>query len=247
MAFLRMSGLALAAVLGLSLPIGQATAMPANGLAVAVNQVPKRVEDVRLVCGPYRCWSTGWGWHRPFAYWGWRRPLYAYAGPGWGWRRPLYAYAGPGWGWRRPLYAYAGPGWGWRRPLYAYARPGWGWRRPLYAYAGPGWGWRRPLYAYAGPGWGWRRPLYAYAGPGWGWRRPLYASAGPGWGWRRPLYAYAGGSIPGTAVGIPDTPGQPVLRLCGHEYLARMGHVEHVVVSHPCDVRHHQTNSVKTT
>ena len=120
MAFLRMSGLALAAVLGLSLPIGQATAMPANGLAVAVKQVPKRVEDVRLVCGPYRCWSTGWGWHRPFAYWGWRRPLYAYAGPGWGWRRPLYAYAGPGWGWRRPLYAYAGPGWGWRRPLYAY-------------------------------------------------------------------------------------------------------------------------------
>ena len=40
MAFLRMSGLALAAVLGLSLPIGQATAMPANGLAVAVKQVP---------------------------------------------------------------------------------------------------------------------------------------------------------------------------------------------------------------
>jgi hypothetical protein len=150
MAFLRMSGLALAAVLGLSLPIGQATAMPANGLAVAVNQVPKRVEDVRLVCGPYRCWSTGWGWHRPFAYWGWRRPLYAYAGPGWGWRRPLYAYAGPGWGWRRPLYAYAGPGWGWRRPLYASAGPGWGWRRPLYAYAGgPYWGWRRPLYAAA--------------------------------------------------------------------------------------------------
>ena len=50
MAFLRMSGLALAAVLGLSLPIGQATAMPANGLAVAVKQVPKRAEDVRLVC-----------------------------------------------------------------------------------------------------------------------------------------------------------------------------------------------------
>src|SRR5262249_33642943 len=65
MAFLRMSGLALAAVVGLSLPIGQATAMPASGLAVAVKQVPKRVEDVRLVCGHYRCWSTGWGWRRP--------------------------------------------------------------------------------------------------------------------------------------------------------------------------------------
>ena len=68
MAFLRMSGLALAAVLGLSLPIGQATAMPANGLAVAVKQVPKRAEDVRLVCGPYRCWSTGYWGYRPYAY-----------------------------------------------------------------------------------------------------------------------------------------------------------------------------------
>jgi hypothetical protein len=176
MAFLRMSGLALAAVLGLSLPIGQASAMPANGLAVAVKQVAKPVENVRLVCGPYRCWSTGWGW---------RRPLYAYGG--WGWRRPLYAYGG--WGWRRPLYAYGGPAWGWRRPLYAYA----GWHRPYAA-----WGWRRP-YAYAGyaaPGWGWRRP-YAYAGyaaPGWGWRRP-YA----GWGFNRPLYAFAGGPYVGYA------------------------------------------------
>jgi hypothetical protein len=159
MAFLRMSGLALAAVLGLSLPIGQATAMPANGLAVAVNQVPKRVEDVRLVCGPYRCWSTGWGWHRPFAYWGWRRPLYAYAGPGWGWRRPLYASAGPGWGWRRPLYAYAGgPYWGWRRPLYAAAvTTGVGFN-PWYGGWNPGYAGGSPYYAYAGMntwrGWG---------------------------------------------------------------------------------------------
>jgi len=205
MAFLRMSGLALAAVLGLSLPIGQATAMPANGLAVAVKQVPKRAEDVRLVCGPYRCWSTGYWGYRPYAYSGWRRH-YAYAGPYYGWRRPLYAYARPYYGWRRPLYAYGGPYYGWRRPLYAYARPYYGWRRPLYAYAGPYYGWRRPHYAYAGPGWGWRRPLYAYAGgPYWGWRRPLYAAAvttGVGFnpwygGWNPgyaggPHYAYAG-------------------------------------------------------
>jgi hypothetical protein len=195
MAFLRMSGLALAAVLGLSLPIGQATAMPANGLAVAVKQVPKRAEDVRLVCGPYRCWSTGYWGYRPYAYSGWRRH-YAYAGPYYGWRRPLYAYARPYYGWRRPLYAYGGPYYGWRRPLYAYARPYYGWRRPLYAYAGPYYGWRRPHYAYAGPGWGWRRP---------GWRRPLYAAAvttGVGFnpwygGWNPgyaggPYYAYAG-------------------------------------------------------
>jgi hypothetical protein len=40
MAFLRMSGLALAAVLGLSLPIGQATAMPANGWLLRSNKCP---------------------------------------------------------------------------------------------------------------------------------------------------------------------------------------------------------------
>ena len=182
MAFLRMSGLALAAVLGLSLPIGQATAMPANGLAVAVKQVPKRAEDVRLVCGPYRCWSTGYWGYRPYAYSGWRRH-YAYAGPYYGWRRPLYAYA-------RPLYAYARPYYGWR--LNAYAGPYYGWRRPHYAYAGPGWGWRRPLYAYAGgPYWGWRRPLYAAAvttGVGF---NPWYGGWNPGYA-GGPYYAYAG-------------------------------------------------------
>jgi hypothetical protein len=154
MAFLRVSGLALAVVLGLSLPIGQAKAMPANGLAATIKQIPKSVENVAWVCGPYRCWSTGWGWRRPYAYWGWRRPLYAYAGPYIGWRRPLYAYARPYIGWRRPLYAYAGgvPYWGWRRPLYAAAvttgvgfNPWYGGFNPWYA-GGPylGWntGWR---------------------------------------------------------------------------------------------------------
>jgi len=182
MAFLRMSGLVLAAVLGSSLLIGQASAMPANGLAVAVKQVPKRVGDVRLVCGPYRCWSTGWGWRRPFygyGYgYGWRRPLYASAG--WGWRRPFYGY---GYGWRRPLYAYAGPAWGWRRPFYGYA--GWGWRRPLYAYAGgPYWGWRRPLYAAAfttGVGF---NPWYGGGFNPWYGGSPYFASVGWNTGWR---------------------------------------------------------------
>jgi hypothetical protein len=141
MAFLKISGLALAVLLGLSLPIGQAKAMPANGLADTIKQIPKSVENVAWVCGPYRCWSTGWSWRRPYAYWGWRRPLYAYAGPYAGWRRPLYAYARPYMGWRRPLYGYAGPYMGWRRPLYAYA----GWRRPLYAYAGPDVGRSMPM------------------------------------------------------------------------------------------------------
>ena len=68
MAFLKISGLALAVLLGLSLPIGQqAKAMPANGLAATIKQIPKSVENVAWVCGPYRCWSTGWGWRRPYA------------------------------------------------------------------------------------------------------------------------------------------------------------------------------------
>ena len=194
MAFLKISGLALAVLLGLSLPIGQqAKAMPANGLAATIKQTPKSVENVAWVCGPYRCRSTGWSWRRPYANWGWRRPLYAYAGPYAGWRRPLYAYARPYMGWRRPLYAYAGPYMGWRRPLYAYARPYMGWRRPLYAYARPYMAWRRPLYAYAGgvPYWGWRRPLYGAAittGIGF---NPWYAGGfNPSYGGAP--YAYAG-------------------------------------------------------
>ena len=191
----KLGGLVLAAVLGSALLTGPASAMPANGLATVAGKVGNGVQEVRLVCGPYRCWHR-YGWHR----WGWNRwgyrPLYAYAGPGWNrWsmRRPLYAYAGPGWNrWsmRRPLYAYAG-GPGWNR---------WGMRRPLYAYAGPGW--NRPLYAAAAiatgvgfastawdSGWygGWNNdPYYSYAGQGWntgwnGWNTGWNA----GLGWRR--------------------------------------------------------------
>ena len=140
MAFLRMSGLVLAAVLGLSLPIGQARAMPANGLAATVKQMPQRVEHAAWVCGPYRCWSTGWGWRRHYAYWG-LAPS-ATARPAWGWHRALYAYAGgPYWGWRRPLYAAAvttGIGF---NPWYAGGFNPWYGGAP-YAYVGWNTGWR---------------------------------------------------------------------------------------------------------
>ena len=128
MAIWKLGGLACAAMLGWAVLIGPASAMPANGLAtVASKNITSNIQDVRLVCGPYRCWNT-WGPRR----WGANR---------WSWNR---------WGWSRGLYAYAGPGagYGWRRPFYGY--------RGLYAYAGPtagyGWGWRRPLYAPAGVG-----------------------------------------------------------------------------------------------
>ena len=101
MANWKLGGLACAAMLGSALLIGPASAMPANGLAtVASKNLTSNIQDVRLVCGPYRCWNTWgprrWGANR----WGWGRGLYAYAGPG----------AGYGWGWRRPLYAPAGVG-----------------------------------------------------------------------------------------------------------------------------------------
>jgi hypothetical protein len=180
MAIWKLGGLALAAVLGSALLTGPASAMPANGLATVASKVTNGVEQVRLVCGPYRCWHR-YGWHR----WGWNRwgyrPLYAYAGPGWNrWsmRRPLYAYAGgPGWnrwGMRRPLYAYAGPGW--NRPLYAAAAIATGvgfasaaWDSGWYGGWDGGWGGGGPYYGYGGPAWnvGWNTGWNG----GWGWRR----------------------------------------------------------------------------
>ena len=60
MAMWKLSGLALAAVLGAGLATEQASAMPANGLASAatVTAATNGVQDVRYVCGPYRCWWT---------------------------------------------------------------------------------------------------------------------------------------------------------------------------------------------
>ncbi len=60
----RVATLALAAVLGSSLVIGEASAMPVDRLASATKQIADGVQDVRWVCGPYRC-----GW-RPGPYWG---------------------------------------------------------------------------------------------------------------------------------------------------------------------------------
>jgi hypothetical protein len=69
--------LVLAATLGLTL-IGKASAAPVNGMAAISHQVTNEVQDVRWVCGPYRCW-----W-QPGPYW--------WGGPRWGWRH---------WGWHR--------------------------------------------------------------------------------------------------------------------------------------------------
>jgi hypothetical protein len=82
MASLRVAAFVGAALLGSSMMIGQASAMPVDGLALATKQVANSVQDVRWVCGPYRCWwrpGPYYGYY-PRPYWGWR-------GPYWGWRR----------------------------------------------------------------------------------------------------------------------------------------------------------------
>jgi hypothetical protein len=79
--------IAAAALSGIVLASGSASAMP-NGLsATAVEQaVGSDVQDVRWVCGPVRCWWRP-NWYGGYAYYGPRRVWW---GPrwrsGWGWR-----------------------------------------------------------------------------------------------------------------------------------------------------------------
>jgi hypothetical protein len=78
MTSLRIAALAFAA-LSAAMASGTVSAMPADGLAPAAKQVAGDVQDVRWMCGPYRCWRT------PGPYWG---------GPYWG-PRPYWHH----WGW----------------------------------------------------------------------------------------------------------------------------------------------------
>ena len=80
MKYLRHSLMAALAFGGLSLGASGALAMP-NGLPSVSAAAPSNVENVRWVCGPYRCW-----WRPgPYGYYGYGpRPWW---GPGWGWRR----------------------------------------------------------------------------------------------------------------------------------------------------------------
>jgi hypothetical protein len=85
MCHLKIAALAVTAVLSVSALGGSASAMPLSGLASVATQRADTVEQVRWVCGPFRC-----GWH-PGPYWGgpyWRPHYSSY----WGWHR---------WGWHR--------------------------------------------------------------------------------------------------------------------------------------------------
>jgi hypothetical protein len=72
---------------GTCLISGSASALPVSGLAAASKETSTEIQNVRWVCGPYRCW-----WqpnYYAYRYWG---PRYRYWGP------RAYAYR---WGHRR--------------------------------------------------------------------------------------------------------------------------------------------------
>jgi len=74
----KLMALAVAALLSSGMLVGTASAVPLNGLTTAaVGQTSAGLQDVRWVCGPYRCW-----W-RPGPYWG--PPPYWGPRPYWGW------------------------------------------------------------------------------------------------------------------------------------------------------------------
>ena len=108
MAIWKLGGLAIAAVIGSGLLIGQASAMPANGMATVAGKVGDGTQEVRWVGG----WRGGLGWRGA----GWRG-----GGLGLGWRGAGWRGGGWGMGWRG---GWAGR-WGWNRGLYAYGGPGW--------------------------------------------------------------------------------------------------------------------------
>lgn len=75
--------LVLAALVGSSMMIGTASAMPNNEAPASSQQKANGLQPVRWVCGPYRCWwGPGLYWGGPYwrgRYWG-PRPYY------WDWR-----------------------------------------------------------------------------------------------------------------------------------------------------------------
>jgi hypothetical protein len=70
-----------------------AHAMPVDDLAIPTTRVADGIQNVRWVCGPYRCW--------------WRPNYYAY-GPGYYYAPPRFYGYGP-----RPFYRFGYRRWGW--------------------------------------------------------------------------------------------------------------------------------------
>jgi hypothetical protein len=77
MQYLKHSLIAALALGGAAVGSGEASAMP-DGLPSVSAAAPSNVENVRWVCGPYRCW-----WQPGPYYYG----VYGPRPWGWGWRR----------------------------------------------------------------------------------------------------------------------------------------------------------------
>jgi hypothetical protein len=80
---------------GLALGAGQACAMPTFDHALTTTPQAAQPEQVRWVCGPWRCFWRPNYFYRPFAFYG-PRPYWR-PRPYWGFYRP---YRPWGWGWR---------------------------------------------------------------------------------------------------------------------------------------------------
>ena len=65
----------LAALGGVALAAPAASAMP-NGMPAAATTQASGAENVRWVCGPYRCWWQPRRFYAPYAYYAPPRPYY---------------------------------------------------------------------------------------------------------------------------------------------------------------------------
>jgi hypothetical protein len=81
---LKYALVAAAALGGVAFAPGNASAMP-NGLPSAANALTSGVQDVRWVCGPYRCWWRP-GYNPYYGAYGYYGPRYWRPGLGWGYR-----------------------------------------------------------------------------------------------------------------------------------------------------------------
>ncbi len=88
---LRIATAAFAILAGAGMMAGSASAMPINGQLAATAPTATDAQQVRWVCGPYRCW--------------WRPGYYGYYGRPYGFYGRPYGFYGRPWGWRG----------GWRR------------------------------------------------------------------------------------------------------------------------------------
>ena len=88
---LRIATAAFAILAGAGMMAGTASAMPINGQLAATAPTATDAQQVRWVCGPYRCWWRPGGYYYPGPrLYGWRG---GYWHRGWGWHG--------GWGWHR--------------------------------------------------------------------------------------------------------------------------------------------------